>query len=331
MSTGFPKLINDRPEGTPHTLFFLPRNHKKMLRVVKSWQSQGFSTAIASLRGDQPPNLSRYGLENVPTYLITDGGNEVFKSFRLDTAWRIKRLIEDLQPNLLFSYETLVDYHVKMALLGKSIPLVTMLGIHRWSWDKKKYRIKLFQWLSNKSAGLVANAYLCLEGYRHIIGNERFEKIPSGVILNPVVPDEFEPVYERNNGDLFVIGGLGRLHYQNGFDLLIEAFSMLPDHVDGKRPILKLKGPSYHGERLKNLIEKYQVDDRVEILPRDPHVDPFLKTLDCLVAPSRYAGFDNVPLESILSGTLTLPSAETGFYQLPNHLRFPISRCVRAK
>jgi glycosyltransferase involved in cell wall biosynthesis len=295
---------------------FVAGPEAKTLRLARAWAERGYPTTVVALRSDFPPGEkeSRLGL---PIEIITRSGREVLKSHRLDAAWAVRRWVQRNTPTIVFSVETLVDYHVKLGLLGCEIPIVTILGIDRWRWEKKLFRGWMMRHLAGRASAIIGNSSRVIEGYRRAVGPERIRSIPTTVLHNPIDPDEFSPRFERGTPDRIVIGGLGRFSQQKGFDLLVQAFAQLPSEIQGKTVWLRLKGAGPERAGLEDLARQLNVSSRFEIVDFSPEVEPFLHSLDCLVVPSRWAGFDNVPLESILSGTVTLCSDHTGLDELP--------------
>jgi glycosyltransferase involved in cell wall biosynthesis len=308
--------------GYTHSVFFVDvasfvaGPEAKTLRLARAWADRGYATTVVALRSDLPPGEKERRL-GLPIEIITRSGREVLKSHRLDAAWAVRRWVQRQAPALVFSVETLVDYHVKLGLLGCEIPIVTLLGIDRWRWEKKLWRGWMMRHLAGRASAIIGNSSRVIEGYRRAVGYERIQSIPAAVVHNPIDPAEFQPRFERSTPDRLVIGGLGRFSQQKGFDLLVEAFAQLPSEIDGKTVWLRLKGAGPERAALEDLAWRLGVSSRFELVDFSPEVEPFLHSLDCLVVPSRWAGFDNVPLESILSGTVTFCSDHTGLEELP--------------
>jgi glycosyltransferase involved in cell wall biosynthesis len=80
---------------------------------------------------------------------------------------------------------------------------------------------------------------------------------------------------------------------------------------------LRLKGRGREERMLRHQAERLGLSPRVDFVEFSREIEPFLRTLDCLVVPSRWAGFDNVALEGMLAGTPTIASTGTGLDELP--------------
>ncbi len=111
------------------------------------------------------------------------------------------------------------------------------------------------------------------------------------VIYNGV---DFNKVVSRPHKRL-VIGSVGRLHQVKGFDLLIEAFSLL----DNQRLRLKIAGDGDELKNLKRLADSLGVADRVEFVGFQKDINEFLDSLDVYVQPSRSEGFGLAVVEAM--------------------------------
>jgi glycosyltransferase involved in cell wall biosynthesis len=327
-----PRWISGAAPARVDTLFFLETAvtyggpQKRLLRIASAWAARGHATAVAALRGDEaspPEELARFG---VPIATLTRGGKEVLKSLNPSAALAARSLVRALRPELVVTMESLVDHQVKLGLLGgpgRELPIVTLLGIDRWRWESKWHRVQAARLLGARRGAVIGNSQRCLDAWCRVVGDRRFKALPHAVLHNPVDPSELAPCFARDTSVLRV-GGLGRFEPQKGFDLLVRAFAELPEQIGGREVVLSIQGRGRGEEDLRELARGLGLERRFELLPFTSAIEPFLHSLACLVVPSRWAGFENVALESILSGTPTLCSRETGLDELPENraLRF---------
>lgn len=100
---------------------------------------------------------------------------------------------------------------------------------------------------------------------------------------------------------------LARLSHEKGLDILIEAVALLPN-----LPIrLRIVGCGPLEQELKLHAQKYNVHRQIDFLGFLENPYPLLKASDFFILSSRFEGFPNVILESMVCGTMviSMPSA----------------------
>jgi glycosyltransferase involved in cell wall biosynthesis len=130
---------------------------------------------------------------------------------------------------------------------------------------------------------------------------------PPVVISNPVLPDDFAALYQQpmDRPDLAnlqrpVILGVGRLHAQKGFDLLITAFARMAARQRGTLVIL---GQGAEEASLRALAESLGIGRRVIFAGFTDNVYPWYRWADLFALTSRWEGFGNVLIEAMGAGT----------------------------
>lgn len=118
---------------------------------------------------------------------------------------------------------------------------------------------------------------------------------------------ELKKIY--NTQDKIVIGLVGSLGDRKGHDVLINAISLLPDHIKSNLHVLFLGD----GNRdfLLNLIKEKKISHLFTFLPfQDP--SKIYSLIDIKVLPSRKEGFPLVVLEAMLMGCCVIRSNTEG-------------------
>ena len=129
-----------------------------------------------------------------------------------------------------------------------------------------------------------------------VVSADKFRRIPNPVVLEEHSRDAPEQVPVPDGRFILAIG---RLSYQKGFDVLIQAFAQLP-HEDTALVILG-EGPLASG--LKALAEKMGVSERVFFPGFVPNARDYLRAATLFVLSSRWEGFSNVLTEALAAGT----------------------------
>lgn len=118
------------------------------------------------------------------------------------------------------------------------------------------------------------------------------------IIPNPVTsyPDSIKP----HDGSDHRIICVGRLNEQKGFDMLIEAFSLIADqcpewHVD-------IFGSGEDEQKLVNSIHQYHLEGRINIFPPTSSIYDEYQKSEFYVFSSRYEGFGLVLIEAMSCG-----------------------------
>ncbi|MGQ9926707.1 MAG: glycosyltransferase [Chloroflexaceae bacterium] len=130
---------------------------------------------------------------------------------------------------------------------------------------------------------------------------ERLVYIPNGVDLSLYTQPVPRALLREELGlsaDAPVIGSVGRLTYQKGFDVLLQALA---------RPGLEaahllLAGSGEEQERLQALARDLKIHDRIHFAGYRRDVPQWLGALDLYVHPSRFEGTPNILLEAMAAG-----------------------------
>ena len=138
--------------------------------------------------------------------------------------------------------------------------------------------------------------------------------IPPGrvtVILNGVDPDFFQPPGAGRSGPPVILS-VGRLEPQKDQEVLIEAFRLVAAENPGAQ--LRLVGNGALRERLISLAARYDLAERVQILPGRTNLRPLFRDATLFALSSRCEGLPNVVLEAMAAG---LPVVATRVGGLP--------------
>ena len=127
------------------------------------------------------------------------------------------------------------------------------------------------------------------------------------VVGNPVLSSSFLSRHVSNNpyetlplytsGQTRVILGVGRLHYQKNFDMLIRSFAELCDHCDDV--ILAIVGQGELRDSLLKTSEDLGISSKVFLLPFTPNIKDYYVFADIFALSSRWEGFGNVIVEAM--------------------------------
>lgn len=106
----------------------------------------------------------------------------------------------------------------------------------------------------------------------------------------------------------YVIGNVGRLHFQKNQEFLLEVFASLARQTDRAR--LVLIGQGEDERRLKETAERLRVGDKVYWAGVQTDIDAWLSAFDLFVFPSLFEGMPIAALEAQANGVPVLASEE---------------------
>jgi glycosyltransferase involved in cell wall biosynthesis len=116
------------------------------------------------------------------------------------------------------------------------------------------------------------------------------------------------------NADERILMTAGRLHRQKGYDLLLEALSVVQKSFSGVK--LLILGEGEEEKSLKKLAHSLEISEKVLFLGLRSDVDRLLQCCEMFVLTSRWEGFPNVLLEAMAAGKPVVATAVGGVREL---------------
>lgn len=134
--------------------------------------------------------------------------------------------------------------------------------------------------------------------------------IPNGIDLSKFIFCKTRPGKAS-----LIVGGVGRLSTQKGFDLLIEAWKRLK--LDNTRLIIAGSGPDK--DNLNEQIIKDNLTEQINLCGDISDMPDFYKRLDLFIMPSRWEGLGIAALEAGACGVPVVASAVGGLSDFINN------------
>ncbi len=254
----------------------------------------------------------------IQTYSVTSEGNSALKSYRIDVFLKLRKMIKNLNPDAVFTFEFLADYTTKLALLKTRIPILTFIGSTEWKWERKLHRKLAIKKLSEKSKIYMVNSQ---QVKHHLIRVLPKVKNKISILHNPIDTEYFKPLSQniRNSTrkkygipvEAFVVGSVVRFYNPKGADVLVEAF-----FKSKLNAILVLIGDGNLKEKLIEMVNRYGITNRVKFLGALEATPEIYSMFDVCVVPSQKGGFDNVVVESMACGIPTIATYATGILEV---------------
>jgi hypothetical protein len=208
-----------------------------------------------------------------------------------------RRILQQLDPHLsLINLQTPYSgLHATLAAL--LVPRARVVAIEHLPLPSQSRGAHLLKRVTSRR--LAAHVAVSEQTAQAIAGEARIPRERMLVVRNGVSePDGGE----TERGSQPIIGGLGRLDPQKGFDVLIDALALLP----GVSAVVSGDGPER--EALMRRAHDRAVADRFAILGWKDETGPLLRSLDVFVLPSRYEGLPLALLDAMATGTAVVAS-----------------------
>lgn len=257
------------------------------IRLARALGEAGLDQRLLVRRGAAcVPDLRSYGLGPVE---LPFGGALDFR-----TPPRFRRAVAEFAPDVVMTWMNRASRFCPRApAAGRRFVHVGRLGGY--------YNLKYYR----RCDHVVANTrdivnYVCGQGWRRA----RVHYLPNFVDAAPAPPVPRDSL--DTPGDALLLLGLGRLHPNKGFDVLLHALAQLPDAV------LWLAGTGPLGAELESLAARLGVAARVRFLGWRQDVAALLAAADVLVCPSRHEPLGNVVIEAWAHRTPVCASAAKG-------------------
>ncbi|NIF53330.1 glycosyltransferase family 4 protein [Burkholderia sp. Ax-1724] len=224
-------------------------------------------------------------------------------------ARAVRGLVQTLHADVIHCHSSYPGIYVRLNRFDGAKVLYTP---HAWSFMKKDIsRPTAFafglveKWLARRCTRILCMSFDEVRAARkHGIAPDRIELVYTGIPTDPA-SDRLasEPENTVHPAQQIRIGYFGRLDYQKGFDILVEALPLLNDnlhvHVFGTAVRGSVTMPreasrtTYHGW----------------ISPEETKLA--MRSMDVIVVPSRWEGLALVPIEAMRAGKVLVVSSES--------------------
>ena len=289
---------------------------KIVLELVRNLLRRGYSCTVVSLQ-KRP-----CGKEQTLVNALEEAGAEViFLGVDLLHLWRLsalRKIVKDKKPSIIHSHLMHGNLAGRFAAWGSSIPLVNTIHIAE---KRNCFKVKilfLLDRLTRRQCG-VCTAVSPAAAHFH----EKRCSMQEGsirVILNGSDPvrqasaEESKAFREKYGLESVqkIIGSLGRLDPQKGYDLFLETAEELHELIpEDEHWGILLMGEGPERRKLEEIISrKAPVCPRLKFVLTGylPDGRSFLGVPDLFVMPSRYEGFGLTLTEALSCGTPCLCS-----------------------
>lgn len=261
--------------------------------IANNLAERGYDITIASITdGDSPFfNLNK----NVEFISLS------FSNYKNSIALRLPLVIRNLRKTLIEnSIETLIVVDTFSIMV--SLPAVSGLKIRHIGWEHFNFISNMNnkkRWILRRLAARSFDTIITLtDRDRGFWLNNIFNKANVITIPNPCPYPNQENNYAENENKIVL--AVGRLRYQKGFDMLLQAWKEVVNHKPEWK--LKIVGDGEQANNLKDYIKVNKLNSSVEMVGKVSNVQAFYKEADIFCLSSRFEGFPMVLLETLSFG-----------------------------
>jgi len=218
------------------------------------------------------------------------GFNMKTMSLTKSVSW-IRAVVYQHKPNQVLVFNKFYGAITALALIGTGFKFsISERSSPLYKWDKKVSLLSRIAYWINPPKAVIAQTTIAREFQVKYYKNSKVKVIP-----NSVREVKLYPSITREN---FILA-VGRLDdYLKGFDLLIEAFSLLAS----KDWYLYFAGGEDKDSPLAELAERLNVNSRIKFLGKIADLDEYYAKCGIYIIPSRSEGFPNALAEAMAAG-----------------------------
>ena len=203
----------------------------------------------------------------------------------------IDKVICYTKPNVIICF----DLRIILALQFVSTQGAKLLFSERADpYDNPRYWQRILKTIYRRVDYIVFQTVGAMDFYGDIVKNK------CCIIPNPAQLRTSPQVIRDNSNIQKYIFSAGRFQYRKGFDLLIDAFSIIAGSISDFE--LKIYGDGEKKEELIELIRKYKLENRVSLIEPINAVVENNSQAALFVLPSRSEGIPNIMIEAMAMG-----------------------------
>jgi GalNAc-alpha-(1->4)-GalNAc-alpha-(1->3)-diNAcBac-PP-undecaprenol alpha-1,4-N-acetyl-D-galactosaminyltransferase len=266
--------------------------------LASAWAAQGKQITILTFDHGESPAYELHPGVQLRHLGILDVSTTVFQGLKRNTARAriLRRALRESNPDVVISFLDMTNVLTVLATRCLDFPVIVVEQT-----DPALYDIGHIWSFLRRCVYRFANVLVCPTS-RSSAKFQRMTGVRAVTIPNPIdVPDRFTVgVSSGKKCGEYELIGMGRLVPQKGFDLLLEAFSL----IGGKHPDWKLTilgdGPLLG--KLQEQAQALNLGERIHFAGSVPDPFPRLHAADLFVFSSRFEGFGMALAEAMACG-----------------------------
>ena len=279
---------------------------RTFLQLIQGLSCVEYGIHVAtSLEGDFFKILTEMGIDVVPL--------DLKRRVNVKNIKRLSEIIRERKISIVHSQGGRADFYARMAskMLKPKVKIVNTVAMPVKGYDVGVFRKGVYRFLDWFSERYVDRFIVVSEVLRdallssYKIQPDKVIKIYNGIELDEYRPNGKEVRSQKSEvrrefgiaKDVPVIGAIGRMVWQKGFEYLIQAIPDIVQDVPDAKFLLVGDGPLR--ERIEALSKELRVRDNMIFTGFRSDIKEILCAVDLLVIPSLLEGFPMVILEAM--------------------------------
>jgi len=240
----------------------------------------------------------------------------------------LSKILKENKIDILISQGVVANFYARFSSILSGITQITVVhSVLKNEYSNSLVRLlyslsdSLLKWKTKKFIAVseYIKSVLIEEGVNPNKITVIYNGVKIGKVSQPVIlatsrsPESASPKTNdlRSATKKTIIGSVGRLAHEKGYDILIEAAKSLPQNIE-----IRICGEGSERATLEKLIEKNKLEEKVKLLGFCENTEDFYKSLDLYVQPSRTEGFGFTVIEAMAFGIPVIVSSEGALPEL---------------
>jgi len=274
-------------------------------QIIRGLSKERFSVFVASNPGGIfEKKLMEVGIKIDPL--------DMTHRYNIGTISQLKKIIKTKDVQIVHSQGGRADFFARMAARIANVPIIiSSMAMLVEGYDVSILRKSLYVLMDRQTERWVDRFIILSEASRrtlierHKIPPEKIVKIHNGIEIEEYHPDIKEVRNKKLElrrelglkSDVPVIGAIGRLVWQKGFEYLIRAIPQVIEAFPEAKFLIVGEGPLRR--RLEELSERLKIEDNIIFTGFRSDIKDILATIELLAIPSLLEGLPIVLLEGM--------------------------------
>jgi len=291
----------------------------KILFVIDALQFGGGERVFSQLIKGLPYDKYLIFLASSPNkefYQSLNGGlfSSIFLNFssraNLSLIFALRRIIHGNRIDIVHGQGARAEFYARVAKsYSANAKYVSTLAMPVEGFDIGRLRKKIYRFFDRITERYVDHFIVVSDALKNFLVNQRgipndkITRIYNGIELDRYQPELKENAFRKQMGignETPVIGAIGRLVWQKGFEYLIKAAPEVIRSVPKAMFLIVGDGPLR--DSLDNLTKKLKIESNIKFIGFQKNIKNILSAIDVLAVPSVLEGFPMITLEAMAMG-----------------------------